>query len=150
MADPAMNDLSERDFYTWTQDQAARLRALRGHDAIDAEHVAEEIADLGQERRDAVQSNIERCPEHLIKLAASPATAPRGTWTSDREIIIIRNKCEEARCVRSRSGTLMSVWRLNFVSARTRMASPCPKKRARYWNPPSRSPRSPLCAWVAP
>lgn len=83
MADPLTDELYERDFYTWTQEQAARLRALAGHNAIDAEHVAEEIADLGQERRDATQSNLERCLEHLVKLAASPATAPEGTWTSE-------------------------------------------------------------------
>ena len=83
MADPVQDDLYERDFYTWTQEQAARLRALRGHNAIDAERVAEEIADLGQERRDATQSNLERCLEHLVKLAVSPAMAPRGTWTSE-------------------------------------------------------------------
>jgi hypothetical protein len=95
MADPVQDDLYERDFYTWTQEQAARLRALAGHNAIDVEHVAEEIADLGQERRDATQSNLERCLEHLVKLAASPGTAPRGTWTSEARTFAkhARRKC---------------------------------------------------------
>ena len=72
--------LYERDFYSWTRDQAARLRELRGHNALDTAYLAEEIEDLGRERRDAVQSNIERFLEHLVKLAASPSDAPRGLW----------------------------------------------------------------------
>jgi hypothetical protein len=42
--------------------------------------VAEETADLRRAARNATQSNIERCLEHLVNLAASPANAPKGTW----------------------------------------------------------------------
>ncbi len=80
MADAAARDLYEDDFYAWTQDQAARLRAFAGDNRFDAERVAEEIEDLGRAARNATQSNIERCLEHLLKLAASPAEAPRGAW----------------------------------------------------------------------
>ena len=72
--------LYERDFYSWTRDQAARLRELRGVNTLDTAYLAEEIEDLGRERRDAVQSNIERFLEHLVKLAASPSDPPRGLW----------------------------------------------------------------------
>ncbi len=83
MAELAAEDLYERDFYTWTREQAARLRELGRHNAIDADHVAEEIEDLGRERRDATQSNLERCLEHVVKLAVSPDAAPRGTWKGE-------------------------------------------------------------------
>ena len=72
--------LYERHFYSWTRDQAARLRELRGVNTLDTAYLAEEIEDLGRERRDAVQSNIERFPQHLVKLAPSPSDAPRGLW----------------------------------------------------------------------
>jgi len=80
MAEAATRDLYEDDFYAWTRDQAARLRAFAGDNRFDAERVAEEIEDLGRAARNATQSNIERCLEHLLKLVASPAEAPRGTW----------------------------------------------------------------------
>jgi sugar phosphate isomerase/epimerase len=80
MPDTTHPSLYERDFYSWTREQAARLRHLRGVDAIDTEIIAEEIEDLGRERRDAGESNMERFLEHLIKLAVSPGEAPRGTW----------------------------------------------------------------------
>jgi hypothetical protein len=80
MPDTNHPSLYERDFYAWTREQAARLRDLQGVDAIEAATIAEEIEDLGRERRDAVESNLERFLEHLIKLAASPTDAPRGTW----------------------------------------------------------------------
>ena len=80
MAEAAARDLYEEDFYAWTQDQAARLRAFADDNRFDAERVAEEIEDLGRAARNATQSNIERCLEHLLKLASRPATAPKGAW----------------------------------------------------------------------
>jgi hypothetical protein len=68
----------EDDFYAWTQHQAAVLRAMGVSDnRFDREHVAEEIEDLGKSERDAVRSQIRRVIEHLLKLAYSPAEAPR-------------------------------------------------------------------------
>lgn len=82
MADTA---LYERDFYTWTQQQAAFLRELRGHNRLDTDHLAEEIADLGKAELRAVRNNLERCFEHLLKLAVSPADAPKGHWARETE-----------------------------------------------------------------
>ena len=42
--------------------------------------VAEEIEDLGKSERDAVRSQIRRIVEHFLKLAYSPAQAPRFDW----------------------------------------------------------------------
>lgn len=43
---PQPPDLYEADFYAWTQDQAARLRA-RTHNAVDWDNLAEEIESVG-------------------------------------------------------------------------------------------------------
>jgi hypothetical protein len=61
-------DLYERDYYTWTQEQA---RALREHrlEELDWANVAEEIEDLGKSERQALQSRLMRLLEHLLKLA---------------------------------------------------------------------------------
>jgi hypothetical protein len=83
MAKPAGADLYHEDFYTWTQDQAARLRQLRGDNRFDADHVAEEIADLGRSELNKVRSHLEQVFIHLIKAAASTATHPRGHWLAE-------------------------------------------------------------------
>jgi hypothetical protein len=80
---PGMKQMPDRpryedDFYAWTQHQAAVLRAMGVADnRFDREHVAEAIEDLGKNERDAVRSQIRRVIEHLLKLAYSPAEAPR-------------------------------------------------------------------------
>ena len=76
-------ELYEEDFYAWTRDQAAALRRLsreRWNGPLDLEHLAEEIEDVGSERRDAVRSQLRRIVEHLLKLEHSRARDPRGTW----------------------------------------------------------------------
>jgi hypothetical protein len=40
--------LYDTDFYAWPQDQAAKLREVRDN-RLDAENLAEEVADLGQD-----------------------------------------------------------------------------------------------------
>ena len=71
----------EDDFYAWTRHQAEVLRSLPVTDnRFDREHVAEEIEDLGKSERDAVRSQIRRIIEHFLKLAYSPAEAPRFDW----------------------------------------------------------------------
>jgi hypothetical protein len=69
------------DFYAWTQHQAEVLRSMPVSDnRFDREHVAEEIEGLGKSERDAVRSQIRRIIEHFLKLAYSPAQAPRFDW----------------------------------------------------------------------
>jgi hypothetical protein len=61
-------ELYERDYYTWTQEQA---RALREHriEELDWTNVAEEIEDLGKSERSALRSRLVRLLEHLLKYA---------------------------------------------------------------------------------
>jgi hypothetical protein len=83
------DDLYDEDFYAWTQDQAAALRRLAAehwNGPLDLERLAEEVEDLGSERRDAVLSLLERLMLHLLKLEYSPSDRPRRGW-----LISIRN-----------------------------------------------------------
>ncbi len=79
--DPA--ELYERDFYAWTRQQAralSRLRGRRDNLGLDPVHLAEEIRDLGSEVRHAVESQLERLIEHLLKLEYSRLPEPRRGW----------------------------------------------------------------------
>lgn len=79
----ALDRLYEEDFYKWTQHQARALRRLaatRPSEPLDLPHLAEEVRGLGKSERDAVRSQITRILEHALKLAYSPATAPRAGW----------------------------------------------------------------------
>ena len=52
-------DLYERDFYAWTRRQAGELRrwaATRPNLDLDLARIAEEIADLDKEQRNALRS----------------------------------------------------------------------------------------------
>jgi hypothetical protein len=72
-------DLYDRDFVRWTEEQAALLRNAKGSNLpLDWENLAEEIESLGKSDRRALTSHIARILRHLLKLAASPATAPRA------------------------------------------------------------------------
>jgi hypothetical protein len=84
-------DLYDRDFYAWTQSQARELRrfaATRPNVPLDLPRLAEEVADLGRDRRDGLRSWTIRIIEHLLLLQHSPAMDRRRHWT--REIIIFR------------------------------------------------------------
>jgi hypothetical protein len=85
MAQPAPDDLYERDFYAWTQDQAARLRALAGDYRFDVAHVAEEIEDLGASKKSALASHFRQALHHLLLMTSSPADDPRSGWVDEVE-----------------------------------------------------------------
>jgi hypothetical protein len=75
--------LYKKDFYAWTRHQAAALRRLadeRWNGPLDLVHLAEEVEDLGSEQRWAVESQLERIIEHLLKLEHSPSRQPRRQW----------------------------------------------------------------------
>jgi len=73
--------LYEDDFYAWTQTQAKELRRFarsRPNVALDLAHIAEEIADLGRNQRDALRSWAANIIEHHLILEHSPAREPRA------------------------------------------------------------------------
>jgi hypothetical protein len=88
-------ELYDDDFYAWTQRQARELRRFartRPNLPLDLAHIAEEIADLGTERRNAVRSWTARVIEHLLLLEHSPAQDPRRGWIN--EIVTLRRDVE--------------------------------------------------------
>jgi hypothetical protein len=88
-------DLYEDDFFAWTQLQARELRRFartRPNLPLDLGHIAEEIADLGTERRNAVRSWTARVIEHLLLLEHSPAREPRRGRIN--EIVTLRRDIE--------------------------------------------------------
>lgn len=75
--------LYKDDFFAWTRDQAAALRQLadqRWNGPLDLLHLAEEVEDLGSEQQWAVESQLERVIEHLLKLEHSSSERPRRQW----------------------------------------------------------------------
>jgi len=83
MSEAADKDLYERDFYAWTQTQAARLRALAGDNRFDVENVAEEIADLGRAQQNAFRQHLMRALQHLVQAATAIDDAPKPKWLGE-------------------------------------------------------------------
>jgi enoyl-CoA hydratase/carnithine racemase len=69
--------LYERDFAAWAEAQAEALRAGR-LDALDVEHLAEEIGDLSKRERDAIESHLETLVLHLLKWRYQPDRRTRS------------------------------------------------------------------------
>ena len=77
------NELYDRDFFLWTQEQAAALRAVKNSNLpLDWANLADEIESLGKSDRRQLRSQIRRILRHLLKLEVSPALDPRGGWCS--------------------------------------------------------------------
>jgi hypothetical protein len=76
-----VSELYDRDFFLWTQEQAAGLRAVRKSNLqLDWDNLAEEIASLGTSQRTELNSQVRWILRHLFKLEASPAADPRAGW----------------------------------------------------------------------
>jgi hypothetical protein len=91
----AAERLYDEDFFAWTRLQAKELRRFgrtRPNVALDVRHIAEEIADLGKERRDSLRSWTARITEHLLLLEHSPAREPRRGWID--EVVNFRAEIE--------------------------------------------------------
>ncbi len=69
--------LYERDFAAWAEAQAEALRAGR-LDALDLEHLAEEIGDLSNRERDAIEAHLETLVMHLLKWRYQPDRRSRS------------------------------------------------------------------------
>jgi hypothetical protein len=61
----------DTDFYAWTQAQAEALRA-KDWNALDREHLAEEIESLGASERRAIRSHLRILLMHRLKWAYQP------------------------------------------------------------------------------
>jgi Domain of unknown function DUF29 len=91
---PKGAELYDRDFFLWTEEQAAALRRAKDSNLpLDWENLAEEIESLGKSDRRQVISQIRRILRHLLKLEASAAMRPRAGWRST--IIDARSQIDE-------------------------------------------------------
>ena len=84
----------ETDFYTWTQQQAAAIRA-KDVAALDIDHLAEEIESLGRRDRRAIGHYLERLLKHLLKWTYQPEQRPRYGKSWARSIRHSRRKIAE-------------------------------------------------------
>lgn len=78
------DDFYDRDFYGWTQEQAAAIRKA-GEDRANTggiywENVAKEVESLGRGELRAMESALVRITEHLLKLRYSPEADSRDGW----------------------------------------------------------------------
>jgi hypothetical protein len=76
-------ELYEADFYAWTQEQSAKLRALfesRANVDLDLDNLSEEIDSMGRSFRYQLESRLTNTLEHLLKLAYSPLWEPQNMW----------------------------------------------------------------------
>ncbi|HVH77593.1 MAG TPA: DUF29 domain-containing protein [Stellaceae bacterium] len=83
--------LYDKDFLLWSKEQAEALRAAAkggSNRALDWEHIAEQIEDLGKSNRRELYSRLLVVLEHLLKLQYSPAANPRG----GRKATIVRER----------------------------------------------------------
>lgn len=71
------------DFYTWTQEQAARIRALSGSHTFDVDLVAEEIESLGRSDLKAVENLLTQVLVHMIKLVHEPYAPAVNHWRGE-------------------------------------------------------------------
>lgn len=67
----------EQDFYTWTQEQGARLRA-GDLTALDRENLAEEIESLGRSQFDSLVSALRIVLMHMLKWDQQPSRRTRS------------------------------------------------------------------------
>lgn len=74
----------ERDFYTWTQEQAALLRAMpRGSNSLDIDNLAEEIEDMGRAEIKEMSSLLRTTLTHLIKIAVDSESQSVAHWVTE-------------------------------------------------------------------
>lgn len=74
----------ETDFYRWTQDQAALLRALpRSSNLLDIENLAEEIEDMGRAEIKEISSLLRQTLTHLVKIAVDREAPSVAHWVSE-------------------------------------------------------------------
>jgi hypothetical protein len=70
-----MSSSYEQDFFSWTQEQAAAVRA-GDLGRIDREHLAEELEEMGRSEQRALASRLAVIIAHLLKLQVQTERTP--------------------------------------------------------------------------
>ena len=80
----ADNALYETDILAWSEQQAGALRELAARrdlpNALDLEHVLEEIADVGLSELNAIKSFVRLIPRHAVKCVVDPEALTVRHW----------------------------------------------------------------------
>jgi len=71
------SSLYRQDYYAWSLEQSAALRARR-FEALDIDHLAEEVEDLAKSERRELRSRLTRILVHLLKCRFQPARRSRS------------------------------------------------------------------------
>lgn len=108
--------LHDQDFFTWTQEQAAALRAGRFHD-LDTESLADEIEDMGRSEQRALASRLAILIAHLLKLEIQTERTPANekSWrnsvaTQRRQVQRLLHKNPGLRNPQLLAEALESAW----------------------------------------
>ena len=96
-----MSTTYDKDLTIWAKDTAQLLRE-RCWDAIDWEHLIEEVEDLGKSERSAIASQMERIMVHLLKWQYQPQRRS-DSWLDSMNDgrSQIRRKLEDSPSLRS-------------------------------------------------
>lgn len=93
-----MTDHYEQDYFTWTQQQAAALRSGR-FNALDQQHLADEVEEMGRSEQRALASRLAIIIAHLLKLQVQIERTPTNekSWrnsvaTQRRQVQRLLNK----------------------------------------------------------
>lgn len=81
---PKAKTAYEADYFTWANEQVALLRSGR-LDEIDAQNIAEELADMGRSEYRALESAIRTLVMHMLKWDQQPEHRTRSWVHSIRE-----------------------------------------------------------------
>ncbi len=96
-----MPNTYDRDLTLWAKDTAQLLRERRW-DAIDWEHLIDEVEDLGKSERSAIASQMERIMVHLLKWQYQPQRRSDSWLDSINDgRSQIRRKIEDSPSLRS-------------------------------------------------
>ncbi len=81
MSDPNLQALYEQDFHGWIEQTIHCLEAGQ-FDQLDAQHLIEELVDLGRSERRALTSNLKILMAHLLKLRVQRNVPEqmKGSW----------------------------------------------------------------------
>ena len=78
------NDLYEADFYLWTLEQAALLRAKRWND-LDLENLVEEVESMGRALKSELRNRLAIVIAHLLKWRYQPGRQGKSWRNTLRE-----------------------------------------------------------------
>ena len=103
-----MSNAYQKDFYAWSQEQAALLRAGRLTDA-DVENIAEEIESIGRSERRELVSRLTVLLLHLLKWRYQPGLRGRSwTLTIEQQRMEVGDHLSDNPSLKSQLGDVMA------------------------------------------